>query len=95
MKIAELAKDCVEICGKACGAVTCRNLLEKEGGNRGCNRFIARCTNVAEMIIIDNKEAYHGKGNESRKETVNRWRRNAKTVATDAGDAEKNGNNAG
>ena len=55
-KIAELAKDCVEICGKACGAVTCRDLLESQGGNRGCNRFIAYCTNIAEMIIIDNKE---------------------------------------
>lgn len=55
-KIAELAKSCVETCGEVCGAVTCRDLLDKEGGNRGCNRFIAACTNIAEKMIIDNKE---------------------------------------
>ena len=55
-RIAKLAKDCVARCSAACGAVTCRDLLAKEGGNRGCNRFIARCTNIAEKMIIENKE---------------------------------------
>lgn len=55
-RIAELAKSCVETCGQVCGGVTCRDLLAKEGGNRGCNRFIAHCTNIAEKMIIDNKE---------------------------------------
>ncbi len=55
-KIAELAKSCVALCGKVCGGVTCRDLLESQGGNRGCNRFIAHCTNIAEKMIIENKE---------------------------------------
>ena len=36
-----------------------------------------------------------GKGNESRKKTFGRRRRNAETASADAGDAEKDGSPAG
>lgn len=54
-KIAALAEKCVADCGAACGAVTCRELLERECGKGSCGRFIADCAAIAEKIIIENK----------------------------------------
>lgn len=54
-RIAALAAQCVEACGKACGGVTCRDLLAREGGRGGCGRFIAGCAEIAEKMIIENR----------------------------------------
>ncbi|MGN1001479.1 MAG: C-GCAxxG-C-C family (seleno)protein [Oscillospiraceae bacterium] len=54
-KIAALARTAVERCGEACGAVTCRELLAREGGKGGCARFIADCAAIAEKMIIENR----------------------------------------
>lgn len=55
-RIAALTKECVDQCRSTCGAVTCRELLQREGGKGGCDRFIAHCSEIAEKIINENKE---------------------------------------
>lgn len=54
-RVGELARECVERCGRACGAVTCRDLLAREGGKGGCGGFIADCAKIAEKMILDNR----------------------------------------
>jgi hypothetical protein len=49
-----MAKQCVAACRECCGAVTCRDLLAKEG-KAGCDRFIRECVKVAEEMILNNK----------------------------------------
>lgn len=55
-RIAALTKECVDKCRSACKAATCRELLQREGGKGGCDRFIACCSEIAEKIIIENIE---------------------------------------
>ena len=53
-RIGELTAECVKRCTEACGNVTCRDLKDKCG--KTCNELIAICAQIAEQMIIENKE---------------------------------------
>ncbi len=54
-RLAALAGECVSRCGKACGAVCCRDLLEQRGGKSSCAGFMAVCAEIAEKMINENR----------------------------------------
>ena len=51
----KLAAGCVGECRKRLGALTCRELIAREG-RKSCERWIRECVEVAESIILENKE---------------------------------------